>query len=47
MSSRVRLDEVSKLEVEPAAPAPSMFEILMGSINPFTQYILREMKADD
>ena len=47
MSSRVRLQEVSKLDVEPAAPAPSMFEILMGSINPFAQYIIREVKAQE
>ena len=45
MSSRVRLEEIAKFETKDAAP-PALFETLMGSINPFTQFIIREMQTE-
>lgn len=37
---KVKLEEVGKF---PTEDADSLFEKLMGSLNPFSQYIIREM----
>jgi hypothetical protein len=50
-SSKVKLEEIGKFEVptteeikQEDVKVTNLFEKVMGSINPFSQYIIREMR---